>query len=481
MKNQTFSPGLLCNLLFVLIGLTVAFNPLKAQWEPVKYEIDFNVDFDAQKLYAKSGVTIKNNSSVPLHEVDVFLYRLLTVTSANDLNGNGLTFEQEVITFEGIPKLQVNSIKIDLPEPVEQGESFYIELSYDGYIIGYTEGFQYVKEHIEEPFTILRWETFCYPIPGNPTINTLFNTILYSYDYKAKITVPEHLVVADIGELISKTFQDGNVTYTYKNIKPAWRMGFAISSYEILEDDGIRVFVFSENRQEAQHVMNLVKRTLNLYTEWFGPLKDFTNFSIIQVPEGYGSQADVTGIYQSAEIFSHDNISANIGIYHELSHLWHPMEIEPSPPCRWNEGLATFLQNLVAEKLDNRPGFLNRVSHVMKQEFVNQCKNRPDCMETPLIDYGKTLMFDYSYNKGMILFHVLYELIGHDSFMNLIGSYYNKYYQTGGSTHALTEMIKELPYKGVSRFVDEWFYGVESNEYLFQGMSVEEIVAIYKK
>jgi len=102
-------------------------------------------------------------------------------------------------------------------------------------------------------------------------------------------------------------------------------------------------------------------------------------------------------------------------------------------------------------------------------------------METPFIDHGQTMMYDLSYNKGMVLFHLLFELIGKDAFMDLIGNYYKKYYDTGGSTHDLTAMIKELPFKGVSRFVEEWFYGTESNEYLAAGKSVEEIVRLYQK
>ncbi len=389
-------------------------------------------------------------------------------------------FEQKITVMEGIPKLQVNSVNIKLLEKVELGERYKVNISYEGYILGNTDGIGAAyRERIEEPFTILRYETFAYPHPGPPTLENLFSVMFFSYDYNVKVTVPKHLVVANGGELLKTTHMDGQVSYKYRNIKPAWRMDFAIASYEILEEDGFKIFYFPEIEEGADRVMGLVKKTMELYYQWFGPLKDFISFSIIQIPEGYGAQTDVTSVLQSGEVFTSDDY--NVQIYHELSHLWHPMETEPFPPCRWNEGLATFLQNLVAEKLDNKPGFLNRMSNYMKQKFVSQCKNRPDCMETPLIDYGQTLMFDFSYNKGMILFHVLYELIGHDAFMNLIGSYYNKYYQTGGSTHELTAMIKELPYEGLSRFVDEWFYGVESNEYLFQGMSVEEIVAIYKR
>lgn len=479
MKKKTLKSITLL-LVIAFIITPVDASEVHGTWEPVNYEIDIRVDFGAEKIYADCKLTVKKNTGGQTDEIPFMLYRLLHVTSITDTLNNELPFVQRVTTVDGSPKLQVNAVQVHLPGTIVPGETYTIQIGYEGYIYGYPEGVgPYVREKIREPFTILREDTKAYPRVGYPSRDSMFSVIFHSFDYHVSVSVPDHMVVANGGELISKERNDGKATYTYRSIKPSWRMDFAIAAYEIAEEDGIKVFYFPENRDGALRVLNIANRTLKLYTDWFGPLKDFKGFSIIQIPQGYGSQADVTSIIQTADVFEssdHDD-----QLYHEISHLWHPQETEPFPPCRWMEGLAMFMQYYTVQEFEARENFIHRASDSMRHSFNKRCNQIPNCPVTPLIDYGKERMFQLSYTKGMIMFHVLYELTGRDAFFNLIGNYYEKYYETGGSTHDLTAMIMELPHKGVSRFVDEWFYGTESNEYLGAGKSVEEIVSMYRE
>ena len=70
---------------------------------------------------------------------------------------------------------------------------------------------------------------------------------------------------------------------------------------------------------------------------------------MIEVPDGWGSQADVTCILQTAAAFR--DPARLVEVYHEVSHLWNvPATDLPSP--RWDEGLATFLQFRMADERD---------------------------------------------------------------------------------------------------------------------------------
>jgi hypothetical protein len=466
-------------LLLLLASATTSAATGQTGWTPEYYDMNIRIDFSAQKIYVECTVTVRNDFDRPSREIPILLYRLLHVSSARDTLNADLSFEQQVVTVEGRPKLQVNSVLVTLPEAIAAGANYTVQLSYEGYIFGYTEGVgAYVREKIREPFTILRQDTYAYPHIGYPTHESGFAVIHYSFDYHVSVTVPEHMVVANCGELVSRSQSDGQTTYTYASIKPSWRMDFAVAPYEILEREGIRVFHFPENSEGASRILETAVRTLELYTGWFGPLRDFKNFSIIQIPQGYGSQADVTGILQTADAFEssdHDD-----QLYHELSHLWHPMETEPFPPCRWNEGLATFMQYYTVQELEGRDSFLHHVSDAIRHQFIQSCEQVPGCPETPFIEYGEKMMFRFSYTKGMILFHVLYELIGREAFFDLVGNYYREYHETGGATRDLTKMITDIGHHGLPRFVDDWFYGTESNAYLLEGKTVDEIVRIYR-
>ena len=73
-------------------------------------------------------------------------------------------------------------------------------------------------------------------------------------------------------------------------------MDIAISNYQLLEKDKNKIYYFSPDSAGAQNIMKAVDQSLNVYSNWFGPLDNFQGFTVIEVPEGYGSQADVTSI-----------------------------------------------------------------------------------------------------------------------------------------------------------------------------------------
>jgi hypothetical protein len=466
------------NLTLILLML-LSYSGLKAQWEPVRYDMDIEICFDENRLVANCLLTVRNDSGQAAEYLPLRLNKGLQVIEAADPAGNALSFEQEVTSITGVPPWQVNAVRIALKEAANPGELARVRISYSGAISDYQEIMGYVRDRIDESFTILREDAFAYPSVGGLSMESLRGVMFYAYDYRVSIRVPRHLVVANGGNLVEKTTGNGFTTYTYENIKPAWRMDFAIGEYEILDSKGFRVFYFPSDGDSAKGVMESAQSALRLYTGWFGPLKGAENFSIIQIPEGFGSQADVTSILQTADAFLPDQ-SSRTGLYHELAHLWHPMENETFS-CRWNEGHATFLQYLAAEVLDQSDGLVARASNSSIRRFAGNCRPGTPCAETPLVDYGKKHMTDNSYTKGMVLFHVLYELIGKESFMNLFRENYRLYAETGQTTEDLVSLILALPHPAMPRFVQEWFYGLESNDYLLAGKSVDEIVELYRE
>ena len=41
-------------------------------------------------------------------------------------------------------------------------------------------------------------------------------------------------------------------------------------------------------------VTNKLHECRDFYTRWFGPLHDYLGYAVIEIPDGWGSQADVT-------------------------------------------------------------------------------------------------------------------------------------------------------------------------------------------
>jgi hypothetical protein len=464
-----------CALLTLVLMLPV--SGLMAQWEPLRYEMEMEIRYEENELAAGCLLTVRNTSGQSLETLPLRLYKLLEVRQVRGQNGQSLPFAQELTPIEGVPPWLVNAIRITLPDAIKPGEQTSVHISYAGTLEGYPEIMGYVIDRIDESFTIIREDAMAYPGVGEPSLESLMGVIHHAYDYRVTLKVPEHLVVANGGNLVEKMTANGKTAYTYENIKPAWRMDFAVASYQVMESDGFRIFYFPSDGEGAETVMHSAKSALEQYTAWFGPLQGMEKFSLIQIPEGYGSQADVTSILQTADAFRPEQ-SAKTALYHELSHLWHPRENETSA-CRWNEGHATFMQYLAAETIDGGVGLVQRASSSSAARFARDCEPGSDCAGIPLVEYGAERMTDHSYTKGMVLFHVLYELIGEEAFLELFRENYRRHAGSGQTTEDLVALILEIPHPAMPRFVQEWFYGLESNDYLYAGKSVDEIVEIY--
>ena len=447
----------------------------------VDYKLDLVIDYENEKILGGCQLMVLNPSKHPIHEIPLLLYRLLKVTSVRDEQGNDLSFTQQVLAYEDWEKLQVNYIAVSLKNPIQQGERRTINIQYEGYILGYSEvGMRYIKDRVDEEFTIIRPDCKAYPEVGYPSWKVNRAAGFQKFDYLVKVTVPHSLLVANGGELVGKVFKNGSVTYSYRNIKPAWRIDVAVAKYDLLEDKAnrLKIFYFPEDKEGAQMVLEALKKTMELYTDWFGPLRDYKGFTVIEIPEGFGSQADVTCIIQTRVAFT--SKERLYGLYHEISHLWSVEPRDPLPSRLESEGLAMFLQYLVQEKLENKKGALEKGLQWSIESFRQKCKNNPRCGEVPVIDYGKEMLTDLSYSKGMILFYVLYNLVGEKEFMEIIGTFYQKYNETGATSDDFVNHAKKVSKVDLTKFFEEWVYGTRSSEYIINGTPIEEIVKKYR-
>lgn len=438
------------------------------------YKMDINVDYDQEKMFCECKITIKNISNKEVSNVPVLLYRLLKVYSVKDSKNKALIFKQQVESFEDWEVYQANFIQIQLPEPILPGKSQNITINYGGHLLGYAEtGMSYVKDKISPEFTIIRDDCNAYPILGYPNDEVTFTAQRPDFNYSLSITVPDSLVVANGGRLTNKTIQDGKATYEYKNIKPAWRIDIAIAKYQIIEKDNFKVFYFPEDSIGANKVARSFEKVMNLYTIWWGKLKNFNGFSVIEIPNGCGSQADVSCVIQTADAFKKEEML--VQLYHEISHLWNVNPTEKYSP-RWNEGLAVFLQYHTDDKLTGKSRLIETSEWIIKN--INE---REVFKKIAFKDFGKEKVTELSYRTGMLMFYVLYELIGEEEFNQIIKSFYKKYYQTGANSKEFLAHANKLSDKNLDVLFNDWFYTTNYVDLIQKGYKVNDIVNYYKK
>lgn len=461
---------------FATAGATRAAE--RQTWlEPSRYELDLRVDFAAETISGSARVVLRNAGAQPVHEASFLLYRLMTVRAVRDERGGSIPFRQDVVAFEDKPRKQVNHIRVPLPVPLEPGASTSVVIEYAGYLAGYVEtGSRYIKDRVDEEFTIIREDAEAYPTVRVPSDAANRAAGLPEFDYLARVSVPETHVVANGGALVERSVRDGRAVFVYRNLKPAWRMDFAIARFGLLERPGLRVFYLPGDADGAARVLEAAAACLALFQEWFGPLKQASTFTVIEIPDGWGSQTDVTSIIQAAAAFR--DPKRLYEVYHEVSHLWNVKPLD-RPSCRWNEGLASFLEDLARERLEGGPP-LDAGAEQMARWLRKQAGEDSRLRGVPMIRYGQEGMTDYSYSVGMLMFYALHRVVGHETFIGIVGDAYRSYVETGVTDDGFVQHAKGRARQDLTPLFNDWLYTTRWLDVLSGSSKVQDLAAHYR-
>ena len=455
------------------------YSNRKVVLKTLGYELNYRLNYEEKKLFCDGKMTVSNPSNNPVDHIPLLLYRLIKITSLEDENGDTIPFTQKVVSFSDWEQLQVGFVEVASHSKIKQGETYTLHFQCEGYLCGYTEAMRYVKDHIAPEYTVLRTETFAYPVGGYPSWRVNQAAGFQKFDYLIRVTVPDTLVVANGGKLVDKTVENGLSVYTYRNLKPAWRIDAAIARYDVLESGKNKIYYFPEDSSGARRAMAALEKTVALFTGWFGPVQDYHGFAIIEVPVGYGSQADVTTILQTANTFKNPDYLYEL--YHEVSHQWNVKSSDAAPARFESEGLAMFLQHKLQEMFEKKLDAVEKAFTKYTERLCKMVDKTPKIKNIPMIDHGKEDITDLSYTKGMLMFAILYELVGEEVFNRMMGSFYQKYHASQATSDEFVEHCKNLSNVDLTRFFRDWVYTAQSWEYICNRVPLEGMVAKYRK
>jgi aminopeptidase N len=74
----------------------------------------------------------------------------------------------------------------------------------------------------------------------------------------------------------------------------------------------------------------------------------------------------------------------------------------------------------------------------------------------PMIRYGRERMTDASYSVGMLMFAALDQRLGRPALDRIVGGYYQRYHETGGTTEDLVRLGRELSGGASDEIFDSW-------------------------
>jgi hypothetical protein len=438
--------------------------------------LDLAIDFDSRRLSGSATCVLENWTDRPAQHVSLLLGRLLEASRVRDAAGRYVRFEQDVLRFQDDPMRQVTRLAVTLPRAVAPGARTTLRVDYAGYVVGYTElGWLYVRDRIDTTFSILRAEAMAFPVVGGLS-DSLNRTVPdEDFTYDVALRVPRRMKVATGGTATITRNRDGTATWRYRSGRPSPFLNVAIAPFDTLAEGGVRVFYFPADSAGAARLLGRARAALQTLTDWFGPLHGPLHVTLTEIPDGWGSQASlVGGIIQTAAAFREPRRASEL--YHELTHLWNAPDLE-NPPPRWNEGLATFLENLLSERLDGWTGRAARDSARIartRQEVAADSTLRT----VPFAEYGRRGMTDNSYTVGALMFGTLYELVGTDGFGKIVGGYFQKF-PDGGTTRDFATFGARATATDLTTFFDDWLFTTRWTERVAQAGSVKELAAGY--
>jgi hypothetical protein len=474
----------MCHRLGIVLVLVVLAIVLSARAAPsmelvqTSVHLELSLDYDEGTLAGTASLTIENTGGVPVSQLPLQVGRLMQVHEVLDAEGHAVSFIQDIVQFEDWPRYQVNQIYVDVARPVQPGDARTITIRYSGFLVGYTEsGMLYVQDHIDRDFTILRSEARAFPVVGVPSLSTMRQAPRRDFTFSGRITVPHDLTVATGVREMERVDSGDTTTWVFRSEDPVPFLNIEIAPYQTVARGGVRVYHFPADSLGARDVMRAIDRALDVYQEWFGPMGREPKFHVIEIPEGWGSQASLTGgIIQSADTFR--DRTQLVQLYHELAHLWHPTDLDRPAP-RWNEGLAMFLQQRVGVQLDDAEP-LDTYAQARASRLVERLHESEALRSIPMVDYGKREVTGFSYRTGMLLFYILYKLLGDEEFDALLRDYFEAYRDSGSTTDDFVRHMNHGSKLGLEPVFDDWLFTTRWAERLTAGESLREIVDSYR-
>ena len=440
--------------------------------------LEIQVDYQRGTIAGTAILGLRNGSDRPAAEIPLLLNRLMTVSRIGGSGGESLAFRQDIVVFQDDSIRQVNAIVATPARPVARGDSLRIVVQYGGILVGYTEtGSLYIKDRVSRDFTILREDAYAFPVTALPSWKSRRAMVRERFTFAAKITVPAGLVVAMGGAPGDAVPRDSLVSWTYRSTEPVPFLNITIAPYRVSESGQARVFSLPADSMGGQLVGRAVDSALERYTGWFGALGARPRVVVMEIPEGFGSQADLAaGIIMTADAFRDRGQLRQL--YHELSHLWNPPDLDhPSP--RWNEGLASFLEWRMAAELDGWTGWEAQLERSL-QSLMRRCATAPRCDEQPLLAFGEAGLTGRSYSVGMLMFYALHELMGPEGFNRAYREFFQRYRTSGATTADLVAVYRRADPRS-ERVFSDWLFTTRWYGRLSAGDSLRRIIDGYRQ
>jgi len=418
-------------------------------------------------------VSFRPQKGRSVRRVTALLNPGLTFVKA-DAGRKRLSATSTIAPVAGLDMLELNVIEIDLGKTLTGTNRIDIALHYRGYLeeLSWT-GLSGVKETLSPEFTMLRAQSFAYPVFAEPNIAAIKKAWADdSFLQFADITLPGANEI--VGSLTTgdKTIIEAQTKTTLKSRRPSKAMALAIGPYQTTSAGPVMVSLLSSSDiSTARTLLDATATEVRATERLLGAPTSGAKLNIIEVPDGYGNSAVAGAIFRESSFFQEPAVTPDIK--KAVGNLW--KSNNAGKAGNWSNGLDRVTDVLISNP-DMAAEHQMMLFGTGKQLFASQ-KN---LNKTALEDYMIEGFASESDDISALAFATLHAVLGRDDFFKMVRGLRAETSAGYADMTTVAEFLqKNLRNKKARKFAKNWFSGTKAGKDMAKAKSFYDLVKRY--
>jgi aminopeptidase N len=435
--------------------------------DPTQYHIDLVADMETLTLTGSQRVLYTNNETDTLGEI---YFRLFPNTpeyggwlSVERITVNG---QQREVTYE----LSDTAVKVLLAEPLapeaqleividfrvvvpEANQHGYGAFNYEDGIMSLAGFYPLVSVYDDEG-----WNVELAPDYGDAVYS---DAALYNLH----LTVPQDVVVATSGSVISETDNDNGtrtlhcVSGPMRDFNVVMSRDFVVKSTTVGQTT-VNSFHLSMDEAAGERVLRYVGDALRIYNERFG-LYPFTEFDVIEAPIT-AAGIEYPGLIVVAQRFYQEGQEGGFFEFataHEVAHQWwYSMVGSDQVDEPWlDEALTSYSTLIYFEDIHGQQEAQSILAHYFEGPYQQMVEEGRDAaVAQPVVAFSEEDYVTIVYGKGPLFFHALRQEVGDDTYFAIMREYLRQHKYKIATPESLMGVAESVSGRDLDAIYKEW-------------------------
>lgn len=392
----------------------------------------------------------------------------------SSFNLDFIGFAIDGITVNGKPaefSRDGQELTITPAEPLRAGESFTVEVEYEGS----PEQITSVAIPVPTGWVIRNDQSFVLSEPdGAANYYPVNDHPLDTASYTFRVTVPEPFEVAANG-VLEETIDNGDsTTYVFEAQDPmaSYLTTVNISEFNLETDESpngipIRNYFAEGIPEELLEPFDLQPEMVAFFSDIFGPYPfDVYGSVVMNTDTGAALESQTLSIFGIGQL---GRASTEETVAHEVSHQWfgNSVVLADWSDIWLNESFATYSQGLWVEHSRGSAA----LDEWVKGEYEYVVSNFERLVppgEPPANDLFNSGVYDW----GALGLHALRLEVGDDAFFDTLKTYYDRFKGGNVTRNDFFGVVEEVSGQELNSFFDRWFYSEDITPILELGLSL---------